>query len=562
MIMNILGKLNIGQRISLLVVLVVGIMLIEMFTNIANLRNTNSSLDKIYLNRLISVNRLIESDRDAYQSNLALAQAFNSSVKTNTEKIGSLSKVCADNLEQLQTRFNKFLELYKESGSDKQSDMDNSFSTNYSALAGYSNEITNLIQAGNFEQAESVYYGGYLKAFDVLRDGLDKYTDIILMESENDYNSAKKNANHVFINSLILFVIALIVFLVCAYSIRVSIVMPIKRAADIADIISKGNLGVKINVEGKDETSHMLRAMKTMLDNIKEVMGSVIDISTNLEKTGVSLKERSQQISQGATEQASASEQISSSMEQMAANIQQNTENSTQTEKIALQAAKGIQIGSHSTESTLASMREIAGKIGIINDIAFQTNILALNAAVEAARAGEHGRGFAVVAAEVRKLAENSKIASEEIERLSKSSVIVAESAGQQLQEIVPEIERTAKLVQEITAASVEQSSGAEQINNAIQQLSQVIQQNAVLSEQLTADANEMSIESTKLRDVISVFQLNDFRRTGKKEVVKERAYSTSLTERGAKKQVAATKFSKKGVDFKMNSSDDDYTNY
>ena len=200
----------------------------------------------------------------------------------------------------------------------------------------------------------------------------------------------------------------------------------------------------------------------------------------------------SQQMSQGATEQASSAEEVSSSMEEMAANIQQNTDNAQQTEKIAIKASTGINTVNDASGATLKYMQEIADKVSIIGEIARQTNILALNAAVEAARAGEHGKGFAVVAAEVRKLAERSQISAVEIDQLTKTSVRATEEAGQLLAEIAPEIGKTAKLVQEIAAASIEQNGGTAQINNALQQLNQVTQQNAASAEELSGQSEQL----------------------------------------------------------------------
>jgi methyl-accepting chemotaxis protein len=215
-------------------------------------------------------------------------------------------------------------------------------------------------------------------------------------------------------------------------------------------------------------------------------------------------------MSKGASTQAASAEEASSSIEQMNANIRQNAENALQTEKIATQAANDAQEGGDAVNMTVSAMKQIADKIMIIEEIARQTNLLALNAAIEAARAGEHGKGFAVVAAEVRKLAERSQNAAAEINDLSTNSVEVAEQAGQLLEVIVPNIQKTAELVQEISAASKEQDAGAEQINKSIQQLDSVIQQNASASEEMASTAEELSSQSEQLADMISFFVMED----------------------------------------------------
>jgi methyl-accepting chemotaxis protein len=201
-------------------------------------------------------------------------------------------------------------------------------------------------------------------------------------------------------------------------------------------------------------------------------------------------------------------------MEEMTSNIKQNAENALQTEKIALQSAENAKVGGKAVAETVSAMKEIAGKISIIEEIARQTNLLALNAAIEAARAGEHGKGFAVVASEVRKLAERSQTAAAEINRLSATSVEVAENAGDMLAKLVPDISKTAELVQEITAASNEQNSGAEQINKAIQQLDQVIQQNASASEELSSTASNLTGQAEQLMNVMSFFKTKESKKS------------------------------------------------
>ena len=229
-----------------------------------------------------------------------------------------------------------------------------------------------------------------------------------------------------------------------------------------------------------------------------------LKISTNdLSKTSIRLHE-------GATVQASSTEEVSASMEEMSANIDQNTENAKIADAIAKKSSKEIEISSKNVKNTASSMGEIAKKITIINDIAFQVNILALNAAVEAARAGIHGRGFGVVAAEVGKLADRSKLAAYEIEQLTNNSVTIAKQSGATLSKIVPEIQRTAILVQDITNASIEQKAGTDQINSAIQQLNDVTQQNASSAEQLASHVESLSILTDKLNKLISFFKIED----------------------------------------------------
>lgn len=289
--------------------------------------------------------------------------------------------------------------------------------------------------------------------------------------------------------------------------------------------IASGDLTVVINTEGEDEISMALKSMAGMTSKLKEVISSVITSSENIASASSQMSATSQAMSQGTQSQAASAEEISSSMEEMASNIEQNTENAQQTEKIAIKAAQDMKEGSAAVTQTVDSMKKIADKIGIIGEIARQTNLLALNAAVEAARAGEHGKGFAVVAAEVRKLAERSQIAAEEINELSSSSVSIADRSGRLLEQIVPNIQNTAKLVQEIAASSSEQSNGADQVNNAIQQLNQVIQQNAAGAEEVASSAEELSGQAEQLVDVVSYFKVDAGQQAaGRKKSVSARA--------------------------------------
>jgi methyl-accepting chemotaxis protein len=273
-------------------------------------------------------------------------------------------------------------------------------------------------------------------------------------------------------------------------------------------LVAEGDLTV--DLKKRSENDELMQSLTEMVKATANIISEFQTAANNISSSSQQMSSTSQQMSQGATEQASSAEEVSSSMEEMAANIQQNTDNAQQTEKIALNAADGINKVNSAAEGTLKFMQDIAEKVSIIGEIARQTNILALNAAVEAARAGEHGKGFAVVAAEVRKLAERSQISAVEIDELTKNSVKATEESGRLLAAIAPEIGKTAKLVQEIAAASIEQNSGADQVNNAIQQLNQVTQQNAAASEEMATSSEELAGQADQLLEMISFFKLDN----------------------------------------------------
>ncbi len=254
----------------------------------------------------------------------------------------------------------------------------------------------------------------------------------------------------------------------------------------------------------------MGKSLQRLKEKMTTLIGEIMRSAHQVRSGAMQLTDTSATLNQGATEQAASAEEASSSIEEMVANIRQNADNAMQTEKIAVKSAQKGQEGGEAVQATVVAMKDIANKIQIIEEIARQTNLLALNAAIEAARAGEHGKGFAVGAAEVRKLAERSQKAAGEISELSSSSVEIAEQAGNMLQIIVPDIQKTAELVQEISAASKEQDAGAEQINVSIQQLDQVIQKNAAATEEMASTSEELSAQAEQLQQMVAVFKLEE----------------------------------------------------
>ncbi|MGZ8176260.1 MULTISPECIES: HAMP domain-containing methyl-accepting chemotaxis protein [Methylobacter] len=287
------------------------------------------------------------------------------------------------------------------------------------------------------------------------------------------------------------------------------VVNPVNEAVDVLKEMEQGNLTQTVNGDYKGQLKDFKDTVNNTIAKLSQVIGEVNAAASNIAGASEEVSATAQSMSQATSEQAASVEETSASVEQMSASINQNTENAKVTDGMAAQASGEAVQGGEAVKETVSAMKSIAGKIGIIDDIAYQTNLLALNAAIEAARAGEHGRGFAVVAAEVRKLAERSQIAAQEIGTLAESSVEMAESAGKLLDTIVPSIKKTSDLVQEIAAASEEQSAGVGQINTAMDQLNQITQQNASSSEELAATSEEMSGQAAQLQELIAFFTVS-----------------------------------------------------
>ena len=288
-----------------------------------------------------------------------------------------------------------------------------------------------------------------------------------------------------------------------------AILDPIGEGNRVLALASTGNLKEKVEIDCHGDHQKMKDAINSLVENLRTFAMNVGDASEHVAQGSNQLAISSEQLSEGATEQAASAEEASASMEQMAANIKQNADNAAQTEQIARQSSKDAELSGVAVEKAVAAMRTIAEKIGIVQEIARQTDLLALNAAVEAARAGEHGKGFAVVASEVRKLAERSQTSAAEISAVSTDTVKAAAEAGEMLTKLVPDIRRTAELVSEISAACREQDIGATQINEAIQQLDKVIQQNAGASETISTTSEELASQAEELQGSIAFFQLD-----------------------------------------------------
>jgi methyl-accepting chemotaxis protein len=284
---------------------------------------------------------------------------------------------------------------------------------------------------------------------------------------------------------------------------------PLNTAIENLKAISEGNLAVSVwKSESKTELGLLQNSIFHLTHNLRSVINEIQNNASNVQMSSEQLGAMSEEISSGASEQASSLEELSAMIEELTATLESNMEKARLTGTISSQSQQLVSSVATGSHSVIESYRSISDKVTIVNDISFQTNILALNAAVEAARAGEHGRGFAVVAAEVRKLADNSKVLAKDILEVSASSIKVTEHVEEEISKMLPKITESTQLVQEIVNSTVEQTSGITQVNTSIQLMNQVTQQNAAASEEMAAGAEELSAQAQSLKEMVSFFRI------------------------------------------------------
>ncbi|MES2127271.1 MAG: methyl-accepting chemotaxis protein [Pseudomonadota bacterium] len=498
-----MNKLTVGMRLGLLVAVLCFIMAAVGLAGVRGMAYSNAKLKTVYEDRAVPLVQIGKATEAAFRIRINMLRLASSDNAADTDKLAqeiagfdaTMGKEWKDYLSTILT--------------DDEKRLIAEFEPAWKTYIDGRTQVLALYKAGNkpaaIELAKSLQ-ATFLAPMAVL----GKLRLLQETEARKEFEDSTAQYTHTFNINIGLIVGGVLVGVLLSVILIRNLLRQLggepDYAAAIVSEVAQGNLMLEIRLREGDRSS-LLYSMKTMVDKLSQVVSEVTTGAEALAAASEQVSATAQSLSQAASEQAAGVEQTSASVEQMTASIAQNTDNAKVTDAIASQAAVEASEGGVAVKSTVAAMKQIAKKIVIIDDIAYQTNLLALNAAIEAARAGEHGKGFAVVAAEVRKLAERSQVAAQEIGEVASNSVDLAEKAGALLDSMVPNIKKTSDLVQEITAASEEQSSGVGQINAAVGQLATTTQQNAAGSEELASTAEEMSSQAEELQAAIAFFR-------------------------------------------------------
>lgn len=500
MFKNLSIKIKLSILIGLLSILLIGIGGMGIY----GMNVTVNGLKTVYLDRTVPLADLGDIRRYLLLNRLYIADAVNN---PDPETIREKTDLVESNIQSITAIWEKYMattltpeeaRLAEQFAIDRKRFVQEGLQAAVAAL-----------RANNLVRATAIGEEKIQPLFQAVRTGLDDLIGLQIRVASEVYEYEQElfaDIRNLAIGSILIgLLLAITLGVIIVRGITLPLGMAVKQARDL----SEGDLTSRVDYESKDEVGQLLAAMKAMVAKLTQIVGDVNGASDSLASASEEVSATAQNLSQGASEQAASVEETTASVEQMSASIEQNTENAKVTNDMSSKASKEAMEGGQAVTKTVEAMKSIAEKISIIDDIAYQTNLLALNAAIEAARAGEHGKGFAVVAAEVRKLAERSQVASQEIGEVAQGSVSLAEQAGKLLDEMVPSIQKTADLVQEISAASTEQSAGAGQINTAMEQLNSITQQSASSSEELASTSDEMSGQAQQLQQLMTFFKVD-----------------------------------------------------
>ncbi len=473
-----------------------------------NLKTVNTGIETMYTNRVIPLEQL-KNVSDGYA--VELVNALNKAERG----IFTWSEA-ARNIEEAEKIKNKYWNAYLQTkivGQEKAL-VDETKEIMRAKAEPAVNKALDILKKGR-DSSTIIELQNYNK--NILYQNIDPLTSKISQLIELQLTSSKtiiKNARNTYQitqeSTWMFLIIGVLIGIFFSLFIIMSINRSLKEAIQAVLNLEKGNLTYQIKEISKDEIGVLLQNIKQTIERLREIVKNINIAGRNIGSASVEVSSSSQELSQGTSEQASSTEEVSSSMEEMAANIQQNTDNAAKAYEIAQKSSNSLRVGSQRIFGAINAMKQIAEKISIVNEIAFQTNILALNASVEAARAGEHGKGFSVVAEEVRNLAQSSKEAAKEISIVVQDGLKLADESNLILKEIMPKIEQTTLMVKEINYASKEQNSGVSQINNAIQDLNQVVQQGAASAEEMASSSEELNAQAEAMLNMMDYFKVDE----------------------------------------------------
>ncbi|MCB1159711.1 MAG: methyl-accepting chemotaxis protein [Leptospiraceae bacterium] len=501
-----LQNISIGKRLFLAFSLITFIVFIGTGFILYNIRTIKELNSNLFNKNLKAIGFLLEADRDAYQSRLALYQSIHSN-SAEQRKIYEADVI--ENLEQILTRYSKYAKIYNVSRTDKFIEQDRIFQTHYEQFKVLTVEVVKLLKEGKLRESLTIYDTEYKKHFEIMREAMNQSTELLSASAKADHEYVIKIVLKVFSATMGICVLFLLVISFSGFFITRSITVPLQDLVNSSNQIAEGNLWLQIESKGKDEIASVYAAYENMISKLRKMIESIRLSSSELTTASSAIAASAENTSQSSVEQAAAVEQIAAAIDQMASSINQTTNSAKLTENIARKTTGSILLGQESLNKLVLDMKEVEGKISMINGIADKTNLLAVNAAIEAARADEFGTGFAVVATEVRKLAVTSQKAAIVINELISANTKNITSFQKQIKEIVLDFQKITDLLQEISYSSSEQNSSINQINASVQQINSVTLQNSASAEELSASGIELESQAKNLLDVVSFFIIN-----------------------------------------------------